>query len=113
MASLSGSYKITAYTYKASASSAEQDYFNIAFPDACERDDIIMLNSNGNYAYTDAGVACSPAGDYTGTWSVSGTSINLDGDLGTLESFDCKTLVISNTDVITSGDKVKITLTRQ
>jgi len=112
MASVAGGYKITAYTYKASPSAPEQDYFSV-FTDPCERDDIITLNVNGNYTYTDAGVTCSPPGDATGTWSISGTTMNLDGDLSTVESFDCKNLVLSNSDVLTTGDKMKVTLTRQ
>jgi hypothetical protein len=43
----------------------------------------------------------------------SGNSMNIDGDLTTIESFDCKTLVLVNNDVNVTGDKLKITLTRQ
>jgi hypothetical protein len=111
MASIAGSYKETASTYKASASAQEQDLY--ALEDACEKDDIITLNVNGNYTYADAGVVCSPAGDGNGTWSVTGTSINLDGTIGTLVSYDCKTLVISIPDIQVTGDVTKITLTRQ
>jgi len=39
--------------------------------------------------------------------------MNIDGDLTTIDSFDCKTLVLVNNDVNVSGDKLKITLTRQ
>ena len=111
MASIAGSYKQTANTYKASSTASEQDLY--ALEDACEKDDIIALNQNGNYTYTDAGMVCSPAGDGTGTWSVSGSTINIDGQLGTVASYDCKALVISFTDVQTTGDIEKITLTRQ
>src|SRR5436190_8437858 len=96
MTSIAGSYRVTAYTYKQSASAAEQDYYAIVFPDPCERDDIITLNVNGNYTYTDAGAVCSPAGDATGTWSVTGNSMNLDGDISTVQSYDCKTLVLTS-----------------
>ena len=113
VASISGSYKFTAYTYKATPSSPEEDYFPIIFSEVCERDDILTLNSNGNYTLTDAGVVCSPSGDDSGTWSLSGNTINVDGDPATVESFDCKTLVIVNTDINVTGDKLKITLTRQ
>ena len=53
------------------------------------------------------------AGGDSGTWSVSGSSMNINGDLSTIESFDCKTLVLVNSDVNVPGDKLKITLTRQ
>jgi hypothetical protein len=113
VASISGSYKFTAYTYKETPSSAEEDYFNIIFADACERDDILTLNSTGNYTVTDAGIVCSPSGGDSGTWSFSGNTMSIDGDLATIESFDCKTLTLVNNDINVAGDKLKITLTRQ
>jgi len=62
---------------------------------------------------TDAGTVCSPSGGDSGTWSLSGNTMNVNGDLATIESFDCKTLVLVNNDVNTTGDKLKITLTKQ
>ena len=113
-ASISGAYKITAVTYKASASSAEMDYLNILFPDACDRDNVYTFQTNGTYQIKDAGVVCSPNGDDNGTWSfVSANSMIIDGDPVILESFDCKTLVLVNTDIQTAGDRLKLTLTKQ
>ena len=112
-ASISGSYRFTAYTYKQSPTSAEEDWLPVIFSDPCERDDVLSLNTYGNYLVTDAGTVCSPAGGDSGTWSVSGSSMNINGDLSTIESFDCKTLVLVNSDVNVPGDKLKITLTRQ
>ncbi|HET9824000.1 MAG TPA: lipocalin family protein [Chitinophagaceae bacterium] len=111
--SISGSYKITAYTYKASASAQEIDYYTTLFPDACDRDNVLSFNANGTYQLIDAGIVCSPSGDDNGTWSLSGNTITVDGDAAAIESFDCKTLVLSNADIVISGDKLKITLTRQ
>jgi hypothetical protein len=113
VASISGSYRFTAYTYKETPSSPEVDYFPVIFPDACERDDVLSLSANGNYTMTDAGTVCSPSGGDSGTWSLSGNTMNVNGDLATIESFDCKTLVLVNNDVNTTGDKLKITLTKQ
>ena len=112
-ASISGSYKFAAYTYKQTPTSPEEDWLPLIFPDACERDDVLSFSTNGNYAIIDAGVVCSPSGGDSGTWSLSGTSMNIDGDLTTIESFDCKTLVLVNNDVNVTGDKLKITLTKQ
>lgn len=112
-ATIAGSYKVTAATYKASPSAPEIDYINV-LNDACERDDIITFNSNGTYQYTDAGIVCSPSGNDIGTWSLTGTtSITIDGDAAILESFDCKTLILANTDTQVAGDRIKITLTKQ
>lgn len=113
VASIAGSYKFTAYTYKQTPTSAEEDWLPLIFPDACERDDVLSFSTSGNYAVTDAGLVCSPAGGGSGTWSLSGNTVNIDGDLATIESFDCKTLVLVNSDVNVTGDKLKITLTRQ
>lgn len=113
-AAISGSYKITAVTYKASATANETDYFNILFPDACQRDDVYTFNAAGTYQLKDAGIVCSPSGDDNGTWSLTGTTaMVIDGDAVNLESFDCKKLIIVNTDIQTTGDRLKLTLTRQ
>lgn len=113
VASIAGSYKFTAYTYKLTPTSPDEDWLPSIFPDACERDDVLSFSSNGNYAITDAGTVCSPAGGDSGTWSLTGNTINIDGDTMTIESFNCKTLVLINNDVNVPGDKLKITLTRQ
>lgn len=113
-ASIAGAYKITAVTYKATATSAEMDYFNTLFPNACERDDVYTFQTNGSYQIKDAGTVCSPLGDDNGTWSfVSANSLIIDGDAIGLESFDCKTLVLVNMDTQVSGDRLKLTLARQ
>jgi Lipocalin-like domain len=111
--SISGTYKITAYTYKATLSSSEVDYYSILFPDACDRDNLLKFDTNGSYQLIDAGIVCSPSGNDNGTWSISGNSMVVDGDETIIESFDCKTLVLSSTDVDQPGDKLKITLTRE
>jgi len=112
-ASIAGSYKFTAYTYKASPSSPDEDWFNTIFTEDCEKDDILTFNSGGTYTITDAGLVCTPSGDDNGTWSLSGNSMTIDGDPTAIESFNCKTLVLSNSDIMVTGDKLKITLTRQ
>ena len=110
---IAGSYKITAATYKASATAAETDYLNILF-ELCERDDIYTFNAAGTYQLADVGMICTPSGSDNGTWSLSGTTvITIDGDPLTLESFDCKQLILVNTDTQAAGDKLKLTLTRQ
>lgn len=113
VASIAGSYKFAAYTYKQTPTSPEEDYLNIILPDACERDDVFSFNANGNYTITDAGTVCSPSGGDSGTWSLSGNSMNIDGDLTPIESFDCKTLALVYSDVNVTGDKLKITLAKQ
>ena len=112
-ASITGNYKITAVTYKSSATAPETDYFKMLFPDACERDNVYAFSSNGSYTINDAGIVCSPASDDDGTWSVSGNIMTIDGDAVDVKSFDCQSLVIVNSDTQSSGDKLTLTLTRQ
>lgn len=112
-AALVGTYKITAVKYKASASATEQDYYNLFFPDACERDDTQTLNANGTCSFNDAGVKCAPPNDYNSTWSLNGNTIIIDGDAGNVDSFSCTTLVISGSGVFIAGDKITVTYTRQ
>ena len=112
-AGVSGTYKITAVTYKATAGSAEQDYYSFLFPDACQRDDQWIFSSNGTYVYSDAGVKCVPPGDDNGTWSINGNTITIDGDPATVQSFNCSALVVVATDINVVGDQLKITFARQ
>lgn len=112
-AAIAGSYKITAATYKTNATATETDYFNILF-EPCERDDVYTFNAAGTYQLADVGMICTPSGSDNGTWSLSGTTVmTIDGDPVTLESFDCKQLILVNTDTQAAGDKLKLTLTRQ
>ena len=111
--SIAGSYRITAVIYRASPTTPEENYYNIFFPDACQRDDVYTFQTNGTYQLKDAGAVCSPSGDDNGTWSVNGNNMVVDGDPSGIESFDCKTLVISSSDLLVTGDKLKLTLVRQ
>jgi hypothetical protein len=111
MTTLSGTYKLTAIKYKATPATAEVDY--LAFMEDCEKDDLVTLNPNGTYNYKDAGTSCAPKGDESGTWSLSGNTVYSDGIVGgTIESFDCKTLVVFVTDVNIPGDKLAVTFTK-
>ena len=113
VASISGSYKITGAKYKSSSSSPEIDYLSLLFSDDCERDNVTTLKSDGTYITVDAGLVCSPSSGSSGTWSLSGNTITIDSDASTVESFNCTNLVVSNTDINTSGDKLTLTLTKQ
>jgi hypothetical protein len=109
---VAGTYRITAVKYKASAAAPEQDYYNVVFTDACEKDDTYTLNSNGTFAFNDAGVKCVPPNDFTGTWSLNGNTITIDGDAGNVDSFSCTVMVVSASNVFTVGDKFTVTYTR-
>jgi len=110
-ATLTGTYKIIASTYKETPTSDEVDEY--ALRDACEKDDLLVLNSNNTYNATDAGIACSPPSEDSGSWSLSGSNLTIDGDPVTIKSFDCKTLVLISKDVLVTGDQISLTLQKQ
>jgi hypothetical protein len=109
--SLTGTYKPTGLKYKASSSAPEQDFF--AMLESCEKDDIIKLNSNGTMDYQDVNSVCTPSGSYSSTWSFSGTTFTMDGTPGTIQSFNCKTLVIKAVDQLVPGDITIATFEKQ
>lgn len=112
LASVSGTYKLTALKYKAGTSATEQDY--LLMRDDCENDDLIILNANGTYQYQDAGISCSPDGNDNGTWGITGNMVFSDGIVGgSIESFDCRSLTVYTSNFIVPGDKITMTITRQ
>lgn len=113
MATISGSYRITGYSYRPTPSSAEIDYYAILFPDPCERDNILKFNSNGTYELIDANIVCTPPVGDNGNWSLSGDQMIVDGDAALIESFDCSTLKLVVTDSQQNGDWMRITLVKQ
>ena len=113
MTSLAGTYKVTAVRYKATPSGSETDYFNLFYADPCERDDKYIFNADSTYIFTDAGVQCSPPGDDTGTWSLSGNTVTVDGGPANVDSFSCTALTVSVSDAISAGDKLILVFTRQ
>lgn len=111
---IAGTYKVLAISYKVNSTAGEVDYFKAPYLESCERDDLIIYNTNGTYEYKDAGTVCNPIGTDYGTWAFVGeTAMQMDGDDIIIESFDCKTLVIINSNTQVPGDKLKITLARQ
>ena len=107
---LTGSYKITGLTYAGvNVINHTNEDHNVV--EACERDDLMTLNANSTYIVTDAGTACDPSSDDTGSWEfVSSTSVTIDGETGTIKSWNGKTLVVEAQD---SGVTVVTTLSRQ
>ena len=111
VAKIAGSYKVTSAKYKSTPASTESDLLILL--DACEKDDIEVLNENGSYTHQDAGTSCTPSGTYTGSWTLSGNSLTIDGEVSTITSFDCSTLVFTVSNYFTSGDVATFTLAKQ
>ena len=109
---LAGSYKLTALQYKSGANAEPADY--MAYMDDCEKDNLLVLKSDGTYDYNDIGSVCSPDGTEHGTWVVEGNTLTSDGILnGTIGSYDCKTLVYYVGNAIEKGDRLTYTLVKQ
>ncbi|WP_162915324.1 lipocalin family protein [Paraflavitalea soli] len=112
MTGLSGSYKLTALQYKLTASSVSVDY--LAYREDCEKDDILVLKSDGTWEYNDLGTVCTPSGSEKGTWKVSGNTLTSDGTLnGTIAGYDCKTMVYYVENTLKAGDRMTFTLVKQ
>lgn len=106
-ASIAGVYKLTAA--KKIQGSTETDVLHLLYED-CELDDTNELKTDGTFVYTDAGVTCSTNNNETGTWSISGSTLILNSGTSTIESFDCKHLVVT---YLSGSDTIKETYTRQ
>ena len=105
---LSGSYNLTALT--ASLSGISINLYD-SLP-ACERDNVIQLNTNMTAQFIDAGTVCVPPSDSTGNWSLSSNTdtIYVAGSASFIKSWDGKTLVLTNAETI-SGFPVVATST--
>jgi len=112
MTTLAGSYKLAALQYKSSATATPVDY--LAFMDACEKDNILILKTDGTYDSNDAGTVCNPSEAGNGTWHVEGNTLTSDGTLnGTIASYDCNTLIYYIENSIKEGDRLTFTLVKQ
>jgi hypothetical protein len=89
---LSASYKISKIAFI--SGSTETPVPNSIFEE-CRRDDLHKLNLNLTFELVDAGVQCNPSGSKTGSWSLSGNAIVIDGFNGTIRKFDGTNLEVT------------------
>ncbi|HEX5655395.1 MAG TPA: hypothetical protein VFX58_20130 [Chitinophagaceae bacterium] len=111
--SIAGSYKLSAFKYKQSASAQEDNWMPVI--ESCKQDDVYNLTAAMGFSIQDAGTVCSPSGDYpNGSWTLESNVINMDGFYsGTIESFDCTNLTFYQTDVLVTGDRLTATFSKQ
>jgi hypothetical protein len=109
--SLSGTYglKSLLYTY---AGITVNIYDSL---DACEKDNLVRLNTDKTVNFIDAGVQCDPPEDENGTWDLKGDSITFSNNFASAKivSFDGKTLVLSGTPDGAPGVIATTTLEKQ
>ena len=84
---------------------------NMNIYSACERDDKYHFNADLTNVVEDAGTKCDPEGGSQGEWALTNaTTINIDGETGTIDSFDGKNLVVT---VDQGGAKSTTTFAKQ
>lgn len=110
-ANLSGTYKIGAAKYKASASSPEVDAMSMV--DECNLDDLETYKADHTVTYTDAGVKCGDPSDGPASWSLNGKTLTVGGDTGTITSFDCSGFTVTQSNFMKDGDSFIVTFTKQ
>lgn len=116
MADIAGTY--TVVKLEIGISGVFTDITNELEP--CEKDDKLILNSNGTSTYQDLGLACDPPENSSGTWSIDGSgkmtiddgggSGSADISTATINSFDCTTLVLTGTDDSFPGGEFRLTI---
>jgi Lipocalin-like domain len=110
---ISGTYKLTAIKYKATSTSAEVDFLSLV-SEECTKDDELVLNANGTYNYRDVGLVCTPNQSENGSWALNGNNLTQDGEvMGTISTFDCKTLVFFEDNTLSQGDRTTYTMVKK
>lgn len=110
IASIAATYKLTSQRFKPSGGT-ESEIINSL--NACERDNLLVLNSNTTFVHQDAGMVCTPAQNYAGDWSVSGSNLLLETTAYIITSFNCTNLVFYRNNFPNAGDRTTYTYTKQ
>ena len=79
-AGITGSFNLTSFLVKSSSSSPEVDY--VLYYNACQKDDIYSFNADGTYVVSEGATSCSPTNASTQSWSLSNTSLTINGEIG-------------------------------
>ena len=115
--SIVGTYKIIAATYQEDATSAPIDDF--ATWELCQKDNLLIINSNGTYVFSEGTLSCNPSDVETGTWVLNGnalvttTSGTTISDYQTLSDFNCTTFKLTDILDPTTGETGVLTFQRQ
>lgn len=91
---LAGSYKLKSDVW--SSGGISMNIYDSL--DACEKDNVVKLNSDLTLNFIDAGVVCSPAENSNGTWYLSNDSLYFTGsdiNAAKIQSFNGSILILS------------------
>lgn len=109
--SIVGSYKMTAMVLTMAGQTVDI-FNNDSYTPPCSRDNIYTLNANGNYTVADGATACDPSDASSGTWTLSGNTLTMDGsDVSTVSEFTCSSFKIVSSGM--QGESTTVTFTRQ
>lgn len=76
-------------TWKQTAESSNGlNTWSSTFHDACQMDDVVQLQSDNTYQHTDAGQTCAGSTNESGSWSLSGTTLVMNGENLNVDSFN-------------------------
>lgn len=103
-----GTYKITSILYKSSPQTTEIDYF--IYYDECEKDNLLIFNSNNTYVISEGATACSPTTSESGNWNLYQNSITIDSELGIITDFSCSGMKIKK---VYGAEETTIILAKQ
>lgn len=110
MSSIAGTYSIVKIEMGSGGTYQDVTAFLL---ESCQRDDQLILGSNGTVTYKDAGTVCDSPGDDSGSWEIDSDgkiTVNagsIDASTADISSFDCSSLVITGSD---SGIDYRLTL---
>ena len=103
-----GTYKITSILYKSNPQTPEIDYF--IYYDECEKDNLLIFNSNNTYVISEGATACSPTTTESGNWNLNQSVITINSELGTVTDFSCSCMKIKK---VYGAEETTIILAKQ
>jgi hypothetical protein len=113
-ARIAGTYIKTAVKYKASSTATEQDMFS--FLQECEKDDIYELKTDSSVVISTGTAVCGgppPPGGITNWYLTNNNTQLIFGAILKIDSFTCARLVVTETDLLITGDAQTSTYVKQ
>jgi len=103
-----GTYKITSILYKSNPQTPEIDYF--MYYDECQKDNLLIFNSNNTYIISEGATACSPTTTESGNWNLNQSSITMNSELCSVTDFSCSGMKIKK---VYGAEETTIILAKQ
>ena len=78
--------------------------------DECEKDNLLIFNSNNTYVISEGATACSPTTTESGNWNLNQSVITINSELGTVTDFSCSCMKIKK---VYGAEETTIILAKQ